>query len=179
MFDVIETVLPGVRLLRPVVRGDARGRFVKIMHRDFFTAHGMSADYAEQYYSVSAQGVVRGLHFQLPPHHHHKLVACLSGEVRDVVLDLRRASATYGRHVTLELSGARGECVYIPSGCAHGFAVRAGPALLLYDVGSIHAPSHDSGLRWDSAGIDWGVAAPVVSESDAALPALRDFVSPF
>ncbi|MGC8477433.1 MAG: dTDP-4-dehydrorhamnose 3,5-epimerase family protein [Acetobacteraceae bacterium] len=179
MFDVIETALPGVRLLRPTVRADSRGRFVKILHRDFFLAHGMAAEYAEQYYSVSAAGVVRGLHFQLPPHHHHKLVACLSGEVRDVVLDLRRASPGYGRHVAFELSGERGECVYIPAGCAHGFAVRSGPALLLYDVGSVHAPSHDSGLRWDSAGIDWGVTAPVVSPRDAALPGFDTFVSPF
>ena len=179
MFDVITTDLPGVRLLRPAVRADARGRFVKLMHREFFRDHGLETDFAEQYYSVSLPGVVRGLHFQLPPHHHHKLVACLAGAVRDVVLDLRRASPTCGRHIVVPLGAADGACLYIPAGCAHGFAVQEGPATLLYDVGTVYAPAHDAGVRWDSAGIDWGVTRPIVSARDAALPALSDFVSPF
>lgn len=179
MFDIIPTALPGVRLLRPVVRGDARGRFVKLVHREIFRANGLDDDFAEQYYSVSLPGVLRGLHFQLPPHHHHKLVACLAGTVRDVVLDLRRGLPSYGRHVSVTLSAAGGECIYIPPGCAHGFAVQEGPAILLYDVGTVHAPAHDAGIRWDSAGIDWGLREPIISDRDAALPPFAEFVSPF
>jgi dTDP-4-dehydrorhamnose 3,5-epimerase len=139
----------------------------------------MSADFAEQYYSVSEQNVVRGLHFQIPPHDHYKLVTCVEGEIRDVAVDLRRGSPTYGQHVAIEMSGVRGDCVYIPSGFAHGFAVRSTRALVLYNVSTVYAPTHDTGIRWDSIGIDWGLAAPLISDRDAALPTFSSFDSPF
>lgn len=179
MFDVIEQSLGGVRLLRPIVRRDSRGLFVKTMHRDFFAQHGMSADFAEQYYSVSERNVVRGLHFQVPPHDHYKLVTCIEGEICDVVVDLRRDSPTYGQHAAIEMSGTRGDCVYIPSGLAHGFVVRSARALVLYNVSTVYAPAHDTGIRWDSAGIEWEVDVPLVSDRDAGLPPFSSFVTPF
>lgn len=179
MFDVIEAGLPGVNILRPIVRRDPRGFFIKTLHRDFFAEHGMPSDFAEQYYSFSIRDVVRGLHFQVPPHDHYKLVTCIEGEIHDVVVDLRRGSPTFGDHATIELSGARGDCVYIPSGIAHGFAVRSERAVMLYNVSTMYAPEHDTGIRWDSVGIDWGVANPFVSERDAKLQLFADFVTPF
>ncbi len=123
--------------------------------------------------------MLRGLHFQGPPAAHVKLVSCLHGEVVDVVLDLRRGSPTYGRHATIRLSAQAGNMVYVPVGLAHGFCTRSDPATLHYVVSSVHAPEHDRGIRWDSAGIAWPVEQPLVSPRDLALPGLPGFDSPF
>jgi len=139
----------------------------------------MPAAFAEQYYSVSENNVLRGLHFQTPPHDHHKLVTCVEGNVFDVVVDLRKGSRTYRQHQSLALNGARGESVFVPSGCAHGFYVRSKSATMFYNVTTSYVASHDTGIRWDSAGISWPSARPVVSDRDAALPALSEFDTPF
>lgn len=179
MFEIIPGKLAGVRLLRPTVRRDPRGSFVKIVHEDIFAAHGLLARFAEQYYSVSANNVLRGLHFQTPPHDHDKLVTCIDGAVFDVVVDLRKGSETFGQHESFELAGARGDGVFVPAGCAHGFYVGSASATVLYNVGTVHAPAHDTGIRWDSAGIEWPCHAPMVSARDAALVPLAEFETPF
>ena len=158
---------------------DGRGRFVKPLAASQLTARGLRADFVEQYYSTSARGVIRGMHFQLPPHDHAKLVYCASGAVTDVLLDLRRRSASYGRHVSLSLTADSGHAVYIAAGVAHGFVATLEPALMVYNVTSEHARAHDAGVRWDSFGCDWGVAESVVSERDRGFAPLSEFVSPF
>lgn len=183
MFDVIETGLPGCVEMQPIVRGDARGRFVKTVHADAFAEHGLRSDFVEQYYSVSDHGVVRGLHFQVPPFDHAKLVYCTDGDVFDVVVDLRKGSPTYGEHRTFTLSAKAATQLYIPAGLAHGFCVTSASATLVYNVTSVYAPDHDGGILWDSAGIDWPLDAlggmPELSERDQGFPALADFDSPF
>ena len=179
MFELLPLALQGAFEVRPKVHEDARGLFCKLFHRGLFAEAGLADDFAEDYYSVSVAGVVRGLHFQRPPHDHAKLVYCLSGAATDILLDLRRGSATYGQHVKIQLSEAARNGVYIPSGFAHGFCVAEGQATLLYKTSTVHAPASDSGIRWDSAGIDWPVAAPLLSERDRALPTLAQFESPF
>lgn len=179
MFEILDTAIPGLKEMRPVIRGDERGRLVKTVHAEYFATHGMSAAFTEQYYSTSARGVVRGLHFQTPPHDHYKLVTCLDGEVFDVVVDLRRRSPSFGRHVTFRLDGETSSQVYIPSGCAHGFCSLTERATLLYNVSTVYAPTHDSGIRWNSAGIDWPVRNPLISSRDASLPKMQDFNTPF
>jgi dTDP-4-dehydrorhamnose 3,5-epimerase len=174
-----ETGLPGCLELQPRVFEDARGRFVKVFNRELFAAHGLETSFAEEYYSSSLPGVLRGLHFQTPPHHHAKLVYCVAGRVMDVAVDLRVGSPTYGRHAVVELSMERGNAIYLPSGFAHGFYVPEGEATLVYNVTTGYAPESDAGIRWDSAGIAWPAAAPVVSDRDAGFPALAEFVSPF
>jgi len=139
----------------------------------------MEVDFREQYYSISKKNVLRGMHFQLPPHDHYKLVTCVEGRILDVVVDLRRSSPTFGQHLCVELSGVRADSIYIPSGLAHGFLVLSRRALVLYNVSSLYAPLHDTGIRWDSAGIQWPVVAPQVSERDAVLPPLAAFETPF
>ena len=139
----------------------------------------MVTNFQEQYFSESVHGVVRGLHFQLPPHDHHKLVTCLSGEVLDVVVDLRQNSPTFGKHVSFILNERQANQVYIPTGCAHGFCVTSPRATLLYNVGTMYAPSYDAGIRWNSVGIDWPFTDPEISARDNALPTFKDFVSPF
>ncbi|AXQ29907.1 dTDP-4-keto-6-deoxy-D-glucose epimerase [Solimonas sp. K1W22B-7] len=174
-----ELSLPGCYLLEPRVFQDARGRFVKTFMRSVLEAKGLRGDFCEQYYSTSAPGVIRGMHFQTPPHDHAKLVYCASGAVTDVLLDLRKGLESYGGHVSLSLSAESGHMVYIPSGVAHGFVATQAPALLVYNVTSEHAPNHDAGVRWDSFGFAWPVGEPVISDRDRAFQAFADYLSPF
>lgn len=176
--QTIPTALPGCVLVRqPVVRDD-RGWFWKLAHADTFASLGLRSDFRESYCTASEPGVLRGMHFQTPPHDHAKLVACLSGQVIDVVLDLRKDSPTFGRFASFELVPDTGEAIYIPSGVAHGF-VALEPSLLLYNVTSTHTPSHDHGVLWSSFGFTWPVGNPRLSARDLAHPRFDDFVSPF
>jgi len=177
--EIRNTVLPGCLQLQPRVQKDHRGRFVKVFNCEDFAARGLETRFVEEYYSVSTQGVLRGLHFQLPPHAHSKRVYCVQGRVMDVVVDLRADSPTYGRHVVINLDGGRGNMVYIPPGMAHGFYVADGSATLVYKVSSLYSPQHDSGIRWDSAGIAWPTDNPILSERDRGFATLADFPTPF
>ena len=179
MFAIEECRIPGLRLLRPRIAADPRGRFVKIMHAEFFSAHGMRTDFREQYYSVSTRGVLRGFHFQVPPMEHAKLVTCCAGRVMDVVVDLRRGSPQFGRHQTFDLSEESGAVLYIPVGCGHGFLTLSAGATLFYDVTSVYAAECDLGVRWDSLGVAWPIADPILSLRDAGLPGFAEFDSPF
>ena len=174
-----ELSLPGCYLLEPRVFQDARGRFVKPLLCSALEAQGLRSDFREQYYSTSAPGVIRGMHFQTPPEDHAKLVYCASGAVTDVLLDLRRGLESYGRHLALPLSADSGHAVYIPAGVAHGFVATQAPALLVYNVTSEHAPNHDAGVRWDSFGFAWPAGDAVISDRDRTFPALADYLSPF
>ena len=178
-FQLDATSIADCYVIRPRLRRDERGLFVKVFQRSAFAQLGLRSDFVEEYYSVSAHRVLRGLHCQLPPHDHAKLVYCVAGKVMDVGLDLRRKSTTYGHHVAFELSENDGAVLYLPPGIAHGFYVRSAGATLLYKVTSEYAPNHDSGIRWNSAGIEWPDESPVVSERDSRLPALKEFDSPF
>jgi dTDP-4-dehydrorhamnose 3,5-epimerase len=173
------TPIDGCLAIQPFCARDDRGEFVKTFHADVFAAQGISANWREAYYSRSRQGVIRGMHFQLPPCDHAKIVFCMQGRVLDVVLDLRTRSATFGRHMATELDGTCGEGLVIPRGMAHGFLVLSDEALMAYTLETVHAPSHDAGIRWDSFGMDWGVRDPILSARDRAHPAFHDFQSPF
>jgi dTDP-4-dehydrorhamnose 3,5-epimerase len=177
--EKIPTAIPGCFELRPPVAADARGRFVKTFQREWFERHGLRTDWAEQYYSVSRRGVARGLHFQLPPHDHAKLVYCVDGEVMDAAVDLRVGSPAFGRHACVVLSAAMGNMLYLEPGLAHGFYASSDPATVVYNVTSVHVPSHDAGILWSSAGIPWPDAAPRMSERDLGFPRLAEFESPF
>ena len=174
-----ETSLPGCFVFRPPVRTDSRGSFVKPFQASVFESMGLEAGFTEQYWSVSIRGVIRGLHFQRPPSAHAKLVYCTAGEVFDVVLDLRRDEPTFGHHTAVSLSGDNGHALYIPQGCAHGFAVLSSEATMIYSVTSEYDPRNDTGVRWDSAGIPWPLTHPTVSERDRALPDFHDLHYPF
>jgi dTDP-4-dehydrorhamnose 3,5-epimerase len=178
MITITAAQIAGVRLIRAEPKSDRRGRLVKTLARDVYAAHGLPTDFAEQYFSVSAHNVLRGLHFQMPPHDHVKLVTCIDGAILDVVVDLR-AGKGYGACACFDLDGTRGDSVFVPSGCAHGFYVRSPSATVLYNVTSLYAESHDKGIRWDSVGVPWPSSAPIVSERDAAFPTLAEFESPF
>jgi dTDP-4-dehydrorhamnose 3,5-epimerase len=179
VFDVEETALQGCVRILPVVREDSRGVFIKTFHVEVFRQLGLPTSFAEEYFSVSRRGVLRGLHFQTPPMDHEKIVCCAEGEVTDAVVDLRRSSPTYGKYALFHLKSSEGTMLYIPKGMAHGFYTRSSTALMLYQVTSVYAPACDAGIRWDTAGIPWDVEHPILSERDQSFPALADFVSPF
>ena len=130
-FELIPTGIEGCFEIRPRIFKDQRGRFVKLFHRDFFDDLGLQSVYEEEYYSVSPARVIRGLHFQVPPKEHVKLVSCLKGSILDVVFDLRTESKSYGRVFSLELSSERGNMLYVPEGLAHGFYVFSESAIFL------------------------------------------------
>jgi dTDP-4-dehydrorhamnose 3,5-epimerase len=155
---------------------DARGSFTKVFRRDRPPFEALEP-FVECYYSTSRRGVIRGLHFQTPPHEHVKLVTCISGSAFDCIVDLRKASRTYGEAFYATLGP--GEAILIPKGCAHGFCAVSEEATLLYHVTSVHAPAHDAGIHWTSADVPWPVSEPVISERDRALPHLHDYASPF
>jgi dTDP-4-dehydrorhamnose 3,5-epimerase len=157
---------------------DHRGSFLKIFRESVFREQGWPTDWKEQYVSSSKPGVLRGLHFQTPPFQHDKMVILLSGKVVDAVVDLRQSSATYGRHSLYALEPGQG--VLVPKGFAHGFAVTGDQdATLLYSTTTEHAPSHDSGVLWNTLGIDWPVRHVITSERDNSFPKFSDFKTPF
>ena len=175
----LDTPIPGCYELRPRQLTDVRGMLVKTFNRDWFAALGLCTDWAEQYYSVSAPFVLRGLHFQRPPYDHAKLIYCISGCVQDVALDLRTGSPTYGQHFSLELSAETANMIYLPPGLAHGICCLDQPATLIFNNSTVYQPEADAGIRWDSAHIDWSCKAPQLSDRDRAFPALAGFISPF
>lgn len=175
----IETTIPGCFELQPLNISDNRGSFVKTFHADCFESLGLRTDWAEQYYSVSHPGVVRGLHFQLPPHDHAKLVYCIAGRVHDVAVDLRKGSPTYGEHISLELSADRANMLYLAAGLAHGFSTYDAQSTMVYNVTSPYHPESDAGIRWDSISEKWPISEPLVSERDRQFPTMQEFETPF
>ena len=177
--DFLAQTIPGLYEIRPKIFTNLRGRFVKILHAGTYADIGLCSEFAEEYYSVSHQRVLRGLHFQVPPHDHVKLVYCIQGRVLDAVVDLRVGSPTYGQSVLFELSDELANVLYIPSGLAHGFYVASDAAILIYKTSTVHAPESDAGLRWDTVGILWPDPNPIVSKRDQSFQSLDRFVSPF
>lgn len=179
MIELKESNVAGCFELLPKIIHDNRGTFVKTFHVDIFAEMGLQTKWAEEYYSVSQKKVLRGLHFQLPPHDHEKLVYCVAGKVLDVVVDLRRGSPTYGRYTTFELCSETANMIYIPRGLAHGFYTMSGPATMMYKVSTVYNSNHDSGILWSSAQIPWPVENPIMSKRDTEFPPLSSFDTPF
>ena len=175
---ILKELLPGSFLLEPPRFEDARGTFVKTYHEGICKDLGTNLEIREEFYSISRQDVIRGMHFQLPPHAHDKLVYCTRGAVRDVLLDLRKGPG-YGKVASVDLSGENGLLVYIHKGIAHGFVALTDEALMLYKTSTVHSPSADCGIRWNSFGFDWQVAAPILSLRDEQHSNFADFISPF
>jgi dTDP-4-dehydrorhamnose 3,5-epimerase len=179
--DLIDQPLPGIKILRPFVFEDERGNFVKSFHEGQLAHQGIEMTVREEFFSTSVAGVLRGMHFQISPHAHQKIVYCISGRVLDVVLDLRKDSPTCGKSVGFELSSANRHIAHIPVGFAHGFLSLDDGSCLVYKTDAVHAPDCDAGILWNSFGFDWelGGQTPVISDRDQLHPALSDFESPF
>lgn len=177
--EIVPTEFSGLFLIRPKVFQDERGNFVKTFHRPTFQSAGLALEPGEEFFSTSHRNVIRGMHFQTPPHTQSRLVYCLAGRILDVVLDLRKQSPTFGRTFSRELDAVSREMVFIPEGFAHGFLSLEDQTLVNYVAGRPHSPPHDTGIRWDSIGFAWPAKNPVVSNRDRAFCAFADFQSPF
>lgn len=181
--NIIQTAIEGVVILEPRLFRDPRGYFFEsFSQRDFEAAVG-PVHFVQDNESQSTYGVLRGLHFQCPPHAQSKLVRCVRGAVLDVAVDIRRGSPTYGQHVAVELTEDNHRQLFIPRGFAHGFAVLSPEAVFQYKCDNYYAPQSDGGLSIQdtSLGIDWRIPADkvVLSEKDTRHPILRDFTTPF
>ncbi|SFR96758.1 dTDP-4-dehydrorhamnose 3,5-epimerase [Granulicella pectinivorans] len=174
-----ESQLPGCFSVQFPAFEDDRGLFVKTVQRSAFERQGLRGDFVETFHTVSNDRVLRGMHFQVPPVDHAKLVYCVSGAVWDVALDLRVGSPTFGEHAVYELSVQANNAVYLPSGIAHGFVVLNGPADVMYHVTSEHDPVHDQGVLWSSFGAPWPGDDLIISARDRALIPFAEFESPF
>ncbi len=177
--EICKTPLSGCVELLPNVLKDARGRFVKIYHQEVFTSLGLDTNFTEEYYSVSAMNTIRGLHFQVPPHDHVKCVTCVYGKIFDVVVDLRKSSPTYKQAFSITLDADKGNILYIPKGFAHGFQVLSETAVFLNKTTTVYHPESESGISWNSCGINWPGLKPMLSEKDKQLINLDNFNTPF
>lgn len=177
--DFKELFIPGSYEIIADSFQDNRGSFVKVFNETIFEHEDIKLDMKEQYYSVSHKGVLRGLHFQIPPFDHSKLVYCLMGSVMDVIVDLRIGSPTFGKYCKVELSSNNKKVMFIPSGLAHGFYVLSEQAILVYSVTSEYSEKHDGGILWNSLDIPWPTSNPIISQRDSQFCELDLFVSPF
>ncbi|MBK5914890.1 dTDP-4-dehydrorhamnose 3,5-epimerase [Rhodocyclus purpureus] len=170
--------IPEVLLIEPKVFGDARGFFFESYNRRAFQdATGCDCDFVQDNHSKSARGVLRGLHYQLPPQAQGKLVRAVAGEVFDVAVDIRRDSPTFGRWVGCVLSAANCRQLWIPPGFAHGFVVLSESAEFLYKTTDYWAPALERAIAWNdpAIGIDWPLTGePLLSGKDAVAPLLAD-----
>ena len=166
--NVITTAIPEVLIIEPKVFGDARGFFLETFQADRYAANGITAAFVQDNMSRSAQGVLRGLHFQNPKPQ-GKLVSVLRGRVLDVSVDVRIGSPTFGQHVAVELNDDNRRQLWIPRGFAHGFVVLSDSADFFYKCDEFYSPSEEITLRWNdpALGINWGCDAPRVSGRDS------------
>lgn len=179
---ITETNIPGVLVIEPDVFGDERGYFFESFSaRKFEALTGLKVDFVQDNESLSSYGIVRGLHFQKPPYAQSKLVRVVKGRVRDVAVDLREGSPTFGQHFSMELSGDNHLQVFIPKGFAHGFSVLEDGTVFQYKCDEYYNPESEGALAWDDPdlAIDWGIPMSDVklSEKDRHHPTLKDIHS--
>lgn len=177
-----ETGISGLLVIEPDVFGDSRGYFMESFSlRRFRELTGLDIDFVQDNESKSSYGVVRGLHFQRPPHAQSKLVRVVRGRVLDVAVDLREGSPTYGKHYAIELSGDNHLQMFIPKGFAHGFAVLSDDAVFQYKCDEYYAPESEGAVAWDDPdlAIDWMLPKEDIrlSDKDKSNPNLKNYKS--
>jgi dTDP-4-dehydrorhamnose 3,5-epimerase len=179
--QIEELGLRGVYRITPRIFSDHRGDFVKSFHEPTMRAHGLTIELREEFFSISHRGVLRGMHFQVPPSDHQKFVYCTNGTILDVLVDLRKGESTYGRSISLTLDGTSREIVWIPKGIAHGFVSLSDQSCVIYKTDREHVAQDDRGIHWDSFGFEWPLPKDqlIVSERDQQHPRLDQFPSPF
>ena len=181
--EVIKTDIEGVIIIEPRIFKDARGYFFESFSKLEFDEKVAKVDFVQDNESCSSYGVMRGLHFQRPPHAQAKLVRCVKGTVLDVAVDIRKGSPTYGKHVSCLLTEDNHRQFFIPRGFAHGFAVLSETAVFQYKCDNYYCPEADGGISIidPSLEIDWGIALEdaVLSDKDRRHCLLKDFDSPF
>ncbi|MCX8028039.1 MAG: dTDP-4-dehydrorhamnose 3,5-epimerase [Thermodesulfovibrionales bacterium] len=175
-FKFTRLSLDGVVLIEPVVFSDERGFFLETYKASDFISAGITEGFTQENHSRSFKNVLRGLHYQIHPYAQGKLVRCISGEILDVAVDIRRDSKDYKRWFSEILSAQNCKMLYIPPGFAHGFLVLSETADVVYLCTKEYSPTHDRGIIWNDPdiAIDWGITQPILSKKDASLPRLID-----
>ncbi|MBL4851802.1 MAG: dTDP-4-dehydrorhamnose 3,5-epimerase [Gammaproteobacteria bacterium] len=172
---VTPTKIPDVLLIEPAVFKDERGLFMELFHASRYAEHGLSEHFVQDNYSISRQGTLRGLHYQLK-HPQGKLVQVIEGAVFDVAVDIRLGSATYGQWVAEVLSDDNNKQLYVPPGFAHGFCVLSETARFIYKCTDVYQPEDQHGVLWSDKelAIDWPISTPVLSDKDKQFAALAN-----
>jgi len=181
-FEPLE--IEDIFVIAPAKHGDHRGFFSETYRNDFLRAHGVKVDFVQDNHVYSAElGVLRGLHFQAPPHAQGKLVRCVRGSILDVGVDIRAGSPTFGHHVAVELSAANWKQLWLPPGFAHGYITLEPDCEVIYKVTDYYARDCERGIAWDdpNLGIDWRMPTTnlVLSDKDRENPRLADIAPPF
>ena len=173
--NIEQTALEGVYIINNFVAQDERGTFVKTFNKKNFEDVGLNFEIRESYFSISKKEVIRGMHFQLPPSDHEKLVYVPIGSIIDVVVDLRKESQTYKKHISVELSAANRKSIFIPKGLAHGFKSMEDNTITVYNVATEYDSKSDKGIHFDSFGFDWQTNAEIMSARDKEFMTLNHF----
>ena len=156
--EFIKQAIPDVILIKPTVHGDNRGYFIETFRQDLFEeAIGYKVNFIQDNESKSTIGVLRGLHYQLPPYAQAKLVRVIKGSVLDIAVDIRKSSPTFGNHIAAKLTGENKHQLFVPHGFAHGFVVLSNTATFAYKVDNYYSPEYDRGIAFDDdeLNIDW------------------------
>lgn len=179
---IIEREIEGVYEIEPKTYSDKRGFFIRIYAHEVFQKHGIERNWVQDNHSCSTKkGIIRGLHFQFPPHAETKVVRCVRGAIYDVYVDLRKGSKTFGKWGYIELSVDNKKMVYIPRGFAHGFCTLDDNCEVLYKVDNYYKPEAEGGIIWNDQQlqIPWSVETPILSDKDAGLMSLKEFVAKY
>ena len=182
--NVTKTEIDGAFIIEPKVFRDSRGYFFEFFNSKEFTEKtGLDVTFVQDNESLSSYGVLRGLHFQLPPFSQAKLLRCVLGRVLDVIVDIRKGSPTFGKYVMYELSEENLRMLFIPKGMAHGFCVLSDKALFQYKCDEFYHPEAENGIAWNDPdiAIQWPIPIKdiILSERDKHHPYLKDFRSLF
>jgi dTDP-4-dehydrorhamnose 3,5-epimerase len=179
--EVIETQIKDLLIIKPKVFEDARGYFFESYNEGVFKQHGIDADFIQDNQSLSNSGVLRGLHFQAPPFAQGKLVRVINGAVLDIAVDIRKNSATYGQHVSIELTEENKTMFYIPPGFAHGFLTLRDKTIFSYKCTNLYNKASEGTVLWNDSDlhINWNIQNPILSDKDIMGTPFKEFNSPF
>lgn len=173
--NIETTALEGVYIINNFVAQDERGTFIKTFNKQDFSNNKLNFAIRESYFSISKKDVIRGMHFQLPPNDHEKLVYVPIGSILDVVVDLRKYSQTYKKFISIELSAANKKSIYIPKGLGHGFKSLEDNTITVYNVATEYDSKSDQGIKFDSFGFDWKTNEVIMSLRDKEFMTLDRF----
>jgi dTDP-4-dehydrorhamnose 3,5-epimerase len=179
--NIIETSIPDLIEIEPTVFGDSRGYFYESYNAQTFASHGLDMVFTQDNQSLSSKGVLRGLHFQNPPHAQGKLVRVISGAVLDVALDIRKGSPTYGKYHKVLLSEENKKMFWVPAGFAHGFLTLEDNTVFSYKCTNYYNKESEGSVLWNDAdlNIDWGIENPSLSEKDRMAPSFKELQTEF
>ncbi len=179
--EIVETRIPDLYIVKPTVFKDHRGYFFESYNKEAFLRYGIDQNFVQDNESKSGKGVLRGLHFQKPPFAQGKLVRVVKGAVRDVAVDLRKSSPTYGQWASIDLTEDNKWMYWIPPGFAHGFVTLEENTVFFYKCTNVYNKASEGAIRWDDPdlNIDWGIDNPLLSDKDKIAPLFKDFETPF